>query len=76
LRWYIKISSERSFEEVRQSSKAPCQKFDRNIDAALRSGDKKSAKDYEESGPVLSILAAIDHGANFQMRPQTQRIAL
>jgi uncharacterized protein (DUF302 family) len=64
---HIKISSERSFEEVRQKLEGTLPKYDRNIDAALRNGDMKSAKDYEENGPVLSILAAADHGANLQI---------
>ena len=64
---HIKISSERSFEEVRQKLEGTLPKYDRSIDAALRNGDKKSAKDYEENGPALSIVAAADHGANLQI---------
>ena len=74
---HIKISSERSFEEVRQKLEGTLPKYDRSIDAALRNGDKKSAKDYEENGP-----SAVNRGGGRPRRqspdcgPQTQRLAL
>jgi uncharacterized protein (DUF302 family) len=64
---HIKISSKHSFEEVRQKLEGTLPKYDRNIAAALRNGDVKSAKDYEENGPTLSIVAAVDHGADLQI---------
>ena len=64
---HIKISSKHSFEEVRQKLEGTLPKFDRNIAAALSNGDMKSAKDYEENGPTLSIVATHDHGANLQI---------
>jgi uncharacterized protein (DUF302 family) len=64
---HIKISSKHSFEEVRQKLEGTLPKYDRNIVAALRNGDVKSAKDYEENGPRLSIVAAVDHGADLQI---------
>ena len=64
---HIKISSKHSFEEVRQRLEGTLPKYDRNIVTALRNGDVKSAKDYEENGPRLSIVAAVDHGADLQI---------
>ena len=60
---HIKISLKRSFEEVRQKLEGTLP----NIAAALSNGDMKSAKDYEENGPTLSIVATHDHGANLQI---------
>ena len=74
---HIKISSKHSFEEVRQKLEGTLPKYDRNIAAALSNGDMKSAKDYEENGPILSI-----SGSGRPRRqppdcgPQTQRLAL
>jgi hypothetical protein len=64
---HIKITSKHSFEGVRQKLEGTLPKYGRNIAAALCSGDMKSAKDYEENGPMLSIVAAVDHGANLQI---------
>jgi hypothetical protein len=60
---HIKISSERSFAEVRRRLEGTLPKLNANIAKALRSGDQKRAKDYEESGPKLSIFEERDHGA-------------
>ena len=60
---HIKISSERSFAEVRRRLEGTLPKLDASIAEVLRSGDQKRAKDYEESGPKLSIFEERDHGA-------------
>jgi hypothetical protein len=60
---HIKISSERSFAEVRRRLEGTLPKLNASIAKALRSGDQKRAKDYEESGPKLSIFEERDHGA-------------
>ena len=78
---HIKISSKHSFEEVRQKLEGTLPKYDRNIAAALSNGDMKSAKDYEENGPTLSIVAAVDHGANSRLwaanaTPCSMRLAI
>jgi uncharacterized protein (DUF302 family) len=41
--------------------------LDTGIAEALRSGDQKRAKDYEENGPKLSIFGERDHGALLQI---------
>ena len=46
---HIKISSERSFAEVRQRLEGTLPKLDASIAKALRSGDQKLARDYEEN---------------------------
>ena len=45
---HIRISSRRSFVEVRQKLEGTLPKLDSGIAEALRSGDQKRAKDYEE----------------------------
>jgi uncharacterized protein (DUF302 family) len=60
---HIKISSERSFAEVRRRLEGTLPKLNASIVEALRSGNQKRAKDYEESGPKLSIFEERDHGA-------------
>ena len=52
---HIRISSELSFTEVRRKLEGTVPKLDTGIAEALRSGDQKRAKDYEENGPKLSI---------------------
>lgn len=64
---HIKISSERSFAEVRQRREGTLPKLDGSIAKALRSGDQKRARDYEETGPKLSIFEERDHGALLQI---------
>src|SRR5262245_37100561 len=59
---HIRISSERSFAEVRRRLEDALPKLDASIADALRSGDQKRAKDYEETGPKLSIFEERDHG--------------
>ena len=73
---HIKISSERSFAEVRRKLEGALPKYDRNIAATLSNGDEKSAKDYEENGPTLSIVAAVDHGANLQIAGRKRNAVL
>jgi hypothetical protein len=60
---HIKISSGRPFAEVRRRLEGALPKLDASIVKALRSGDQKRAKDYEETGPKLSIFEERDHGA-------------
>jgi hypothetical protein len=52
---HIRISSERSFAEVRRGLEDTLPKLDASIAQALRSGDQKRAMEYEENGPKLSI---------------------
>ena len=60
---HTKISSERSFAEVRQRLEGTLPKLDTSIAEALRSGDQKRATEYEKSGPKLSIFEERDHGS-------------
>jgi uncharacterized protein (DUF302 family) len=64
---HIRISSRRSFAEVRRKLKGTVPRLDTGIAQALRSGDQKRAKDYEENGPRLSIFIERDHGALLQI---------
>jgi uncharacterized protein (DUF302 family) len=64
---HIRISSGRSFAEVRQKLENTVPKLDTGIAEALRSGDQKRAKDYEDTGPRLSIFGERDHGALLQI---------
>jgi hypothetical protein len=64
---HIKISSERSFAEVRRRLEGTLPKLDASIAQALRSSDQKRARDYEETGPKLSIFEKRDHGALLQI---------
>ena len=64
---HIRITSERSFAEVRQRLEATLPKLDVSIAAALGSGDQKRATDYEVNGPKLSIFEQREHGALLQI---------
>ena len=64
---HINISSERSFGEVRRRLESTLPKLDASIAEVLRSGDQERAKDYEESGPELSIFEKRDHGSLLQI---------
>ncbi len=64
---HIRISSGRPFAAVRRKLERMVPKLDTGIADALRSGDQKRAKDYEESGPKLSIFGERDHGALLQI---------
>jgi uncharacterized protein (DUF302 family) len=64
---HIRISSGRSFAEVRRRLEGTVPKLDTGIAEALRSGDQRRAKDYEDSGPRLSIFGERDHGALLQI---------
>jgi len=64
---HVRISSGRSFAEVRRKLEGTVPKLDASIADALRSGDQKRAKDYEENGPKLSIFVERDHGALLQI---------
>ena len=64
---HIRIASRRSFAEVHRKLEATVPKLDTGIAEALRSGDQKRAKDYEENGPKLSIFIERDHGALLQI---------
>ena len=63
---HVRISSERSFAEVRRRLETTLPKLDAGIAAWLRSDDQKQVKEYEESGPKLSIFETRDHGALLQ----------
>jgi uncharacterized protein (DUF302 family) len=64
---HIRISSGRPFAEVRRKLEAKVPRLDTGIAEALRSGDQKRAKAYEESGSKLSIFGDRDHGALLQI---------
>ena len=63
---HVKISSERSFAEVRRRLEDTLPKLDASIAEVLRSGDQKRATEYEENGPKLSIFERRDHGSLLQ----------
>ena len=52
---HIRISSSRTFAEVRLKLEATLPKLDTSIAGALSSGDQKGAKDCDDTGPKLSI---------------------
>ena len=52
---HIRISTGRPFAEVRRKLESTVPKLDTTIADALARGDQERAKDYEESGPKLSI---------------------
>jgi uncharacterized protein (DUF302 family) len=64
---HIRISSGRSFTEVRRKLESTVPKLDTGIFEALSSGDQRRAKDYEENGPRLSIFLERDHGEVLQI---------
>ena len=64
---HIRISSGRSFAEVRRKLEATVPRLDTGIAEALGAGDQKRAKDYEQNGPKLSIFGERDHGALLQI---------
>ena len=63
---HIKISSERSFAEVRRRLENTLPELDASIAEALRGGDQKRATDYDQNGPKLSIFEQRDHGSLLQ----------
>ena len=63
---HVKISSQRSFAEVRRRLEDTLPKLDASIAEVLRTGDQKRATEYEENGPKLSIFEERDHGALLQ----------
>src|SRR6516225_3860587 len=60
---HVKISSGRSFAEVRRRLEETLPKLDASIADVLRNGDHQRATEYEENGPKLSIFEERDHGA-------------
>ena len=60
---HIRISSQRSFAEVRQRLEDTLPRLDASIVEALRTGDQKRATEYERRGPKLSIVEQRDHGS-------------
>jgi hypothetical protein len=64
---HIRISSERSFAEVRRRLEGALPKLDASIAKVLRSGDQQRTRDYEETGPKLSIFEERDHGVLLQI---------
>jgi uncharacterized protein (DUF302 family) len=69
---HIRISSGRPFAEVRRKLEGTVPELDPGLAEALRSGNQKHAKDYEENGPKLSIFGARDHGALLQIVGRTR----
>jgi uncharacterized protein (DUF302 family) len=64
---HIKISSKRSYAEVRRRLEGTLPRLDASIADALRSGDQNRARDYEKTGPKLSIFEERDHGGLLQI---------
>jgi len=64
---HIRIASQHPFAEVRRKLEASLPRLDVTIADALRSGDQARAREYEESGPTLSIFLERDHGALLQI---------
>jgi hypothetical protein len=64
---HIRISSGRSFAEVRRRLEDTVPKLNADIAKVLRSGDQQGAKDYELNGPKLSIFGERDHGSLLQI---------
>src|SRR5499427_904384 len=64
---HIRVSSERSFAEVRRRLEETLPKLDAGIAEALRSGDHKRATEFDENGPKLSIFEERDHGSLLQI---------
>ena len=64
---HIRISSERSFADVRQRLEATLPKLEAGIADALRRGDQKRATEFDENGPKLSIFEQRDHGSLLQI---------
>ena len=63
---HVKISSERSFAEVRRRLEDTLPKLDATIAEALRGGDQQRATEYDQNGPKLSIFEQRDHGSLLQ----------
>ncbi|MDQ0393683.1 DUF302 domain-containing protein [Labrys monachus] len=59
---HIRISSKRSFADVRASIEADLPKLDPNIRVMLSRGDQDSIKEYEDHGPKLFMFLDRDHG--------------
>ena len=64
---HVKISSERSFAEVRRRLEDTLPKLDASIADVLRSGDQNRATEFDENGPKLSIFEQRDHGSLLQI---------
>jgi uncharacterized protein (DUF302 family) len=60
---HVRIASERPFAVVRAALESSLSKLDVSIPVALREGDRNRAKEYEETGPKLSIFLERDHGS-------------
>jgi len=64
---HIRISSERSFADVRRRLEETLPKLDVSIADALRSGDHQRATEFDANGPKLSIFEQRDHGSLLQI---------
>jgi uncharacterized protein (DUF302 family) len=64
---HISISSRRSFAEVRRRLEGTVPKLDGGLAEALQKGDQQRAREYEDTGPKLSIFVERDHGALLQI---------
>ena len=63
---HVKISSQRSFVEVRRRLEDTLPRLNASIAEVLRSGDQKRASEYDQNGPKLSIFKERDHGSLLQ----------
>lgn len=63
---HVKISSERSFAQVRRRLEDTLPKLEASIAGALRNGDQNRATEYDQNGPRLSIFEQRDHGSLLQ----------
>jgi uncharacterized protein (DUF302 family) len=63
---HVKISSHRTFAQVRRRLEETLPKLDATIAEALRCGDQKRATEYDQNGPKLSIFEQRDHGSLLQ----------
>jgi uncharacterized protein (DUF302 family) len=64
---HVRIETGRPFAEVQRKLESAVPKLDPGIAEALRRGDHKRIRDYEENGPKLSIFLQRDHGALLQI---------
>ena len=60
---HVRIASQRPFAVVREALESSLSKLDAGIPTALREGDRDRAREYEASGPKLSIFLERDHGS-------------
>ncbi len=59
---HLRLTSERSFGDVKQRLESTAPRLDPAIVAALRGDDEKTIGAFRDSGPDLSIFEVRDHG--------------